>query len=134
VVARTVIDLSFSSSEDLHDTSLVYNLTNPLTFHWTQDLLPALSAAGLSFKTVPQREWIQLLRDSNPDPVKNPTRKLLGFFEEKYDNDNIGEKGRKGLVFETQRTEEASEILKGGWDVIQSGLVGKMVKQWLRGW
>lgn len=80
---------------------------------------------------MPQREWIQLLRDSDQDPIKNPTRKLLEFFEEKYDNDRMG---RKGLSFLTAKTEEESATLKGGVDVIGSGLVEKMVYEWLRTW
>jgi hypothetical protein len=71
------------------------------------------------------------LRDSDPDPKANPTKKLLDFFAEKYDNDKMG---RKGLVFTTERTEESSETMRGGFDVIESGLVGKMVQQWLKAW
>jgi len=80
---------------------------------------------------VPQREWVQRLRDSDPDPATNPTRKLLDFFAEKYDNEKMG---RKGLVFATEKTEKASETLRGGFDVIGSGLVRKMVQQWLKVW
>jgi len=63
--------------------------------------------------------------------VKNPTRKLLEFYEEKYDNDRMG---RKGLVFLTDKTEEESLTLRGGVDVIGSGLVEKMVSEWLKIW
>lgn len=74
---------------------------------------------------------MQRLRDSDPDPKTNPTRKLLDFFAEKYDNEKMG---RKGLVFATEKTEEASGTLRGGFDVIGSGLVRKMVQQWLKVW
>ncbi|TVY93810.1 Adenylate-forming reductase [Lachnellula willkommii] len=142
IVARTVLDItkinsnadvpsSSSSTSELHNPSIIYNLQNPKTFHWTTDLLPALRDAGLEFETVDQREWVQRLRDSDPDPKTNPTRKLLDFFAEKYDNEKMG---RKGLVFATQKTEEASGTLRGGFDVIGSGLVRKMVQQWLKVW
>ncbi|TVY83631.1 Non-canonical non-ribosomal peptide synthetase FUB8 [Lachnellula suecica] len=135
IVARTVIDLtginSTEPSPELHDPSLVYQLQNPKAFHWTADLLPALRDAGLEFEILGQREWVQRLRDSDPDPTTNPTKKLLDFFAEKYDNDKPG---RKGLVFATDRTEKASETLRGGFDVIGSGLIGKMVQQWLKAW
>lgn len=81
-VAATFIDIGLSSTYQT-----VFNVTNPNTFHWTEDLIPALAAAGLTFKIVPQRKWIRLLRQSNPDPEVNPTVKLTDFFASKYDND-----------------------------------------------
>ena len=80
---------------------------------------------------MPQREWISLLRNSDPDPVKNPTKKLLEFFEEKYDHDGMS---RKGLAFETTITQAQSETLQGGFEVIGSGLIRKMVKEWVKVW
>jgi hypothetical protein len=94
-------------------------------------LLPTLREDGLKFEILGQREWVQRLRESDPDAKTNPTRKLLDFFADKYDNDKMG---RKGLVFVTDRTEEASETLRGGFDIIGSGLITKMVQQWLKVW
>ncbi len=113
------------------DSSTVYHVQNPSLFHWTHDLLPALREAGLAFETVSQREWIQRLRNSEPDPTKNPTVKLLDFYSNKYDNDEMG---RKGLAFETNRTAKASPTLGKGYDVIGSGLIAKLVKQWRTQW
>jgi hypothetical protein len=114
-----------------HDPSVVFQVQNRQLFHWTKDLLPALKSAGLDFKIVTQREWVSLLRESEPDPVKNPTIKLVDFFASKYDNDKPG---RQGLVFETKVTETASESVKEGFDVIGSGLVDKMVSWWKSQW
>lgn len=113
------------------DKSAVYNVQNSKLFDWTQDLLPALKEAGLDFKPVPQREWVDLLQRSDPDPETNPTIKLVDFFAEKYDNDRPA---RKGLVFVTRKAEAESEAMRGGFDVIQSGLVGKMVACWKTQW
>ncbi|KAK1856583.1 male sterility protein [Colletotrichum chrysophilum] len=113
------------ASPDDADLSLVYQVQNPTLFHWTFDFLRALRAARLEFQIVSQREWVRRLRDSDPDPERNPTYKLLRFFEEKYDNDRPG---REGLVFETQRTGERSPAVGEGWDVVGSGLVEKMVR------
>jgi hypothetical protein len=66
------------------------------------------------------------LRDSDPDPKESPTRKLFKFFAGKYDNDEMG---RKALVFVTEKTEGASETLRGGFEVIGSALGGEMVAQ-----
>lgn len=112
-------------------SSAVYNVQNHRLFHWTQNLLPSLKEAGLAFKTVPQQEWVRLLRDSDPNPETNPTIKLVDFFTNKYDT---GLPSRSGLVFETQKGEKESETLSEGFDVIGSGLVFKMVKWWQTQW
>ncbi|GAB7348311.1 hypothetical protein MBLNU459_g6290t1 [Dothideomycetes sp. NU459] len=137
VVAEVILDLSsinISNDGDhtgLCDPLVVYQVQNPRLFHWTDDLLPALRQAGLQFKTIPQREWIQCLRGSDPDPVKNPTRKLLSFFEDKYDNENLG---RQGLKFKTEKTENASKTMRGGMDIVGTDLIDKIVKQWRASW
>ncbi|KAH8890655.1 acetyl-CoA synthetase-like protein [Thozetella sp. PMI_491] len=115
----------------LDDLGTVYQVQNNRLFHWTNELLPALQASGLAFRVVPQREWVQLLRDSDPDPVKNPTFKLLDFFAEKYDNDKPG---RMGLEFDTVKTGEQSETIRNGFDVVESGLLAKMVAWWGTQW
>ena len=137
IVAKSILEVAgLASSEsssicNSDDRSIVYHVQNSRTFHWTKDLLPALRAAGLSFRNVPQRKWVQLLRDSNSDPVQNPTIKLLDFFTEKYDNDKPG---RKGLVFLTEKTGLASKTVGNGYDVVKEGLVEKMVEKWLAEW
>lgn len=112
-------------------SGVVYHMQNPRTFRWTEELLPALSKAGLEFETVSQREWVRRLRDGEQDPVRNPTVKLLDFFAAKYDNDNPG---RKGLSFETAITESRSKAIGDQFDVIGSGLMTKCVEQWMKTW
>ncbi|KAI1394167.1 L-aminoadipate-semialdehyde dehydrogenase [Hypoxylon trugodes] len=109
----------------------VYHVLNPTLFSWCNDLLPALRAAGLEFETVPQREWVRRLRESEQDPQKNPTIKLLDFYTEKYDNDAAG---RSGLVFETQTTAKYSETIGQGFDIIRSGILQKCLDNWRRAW
>lgn len=113
------------------DSDVVYHVQNPHTSEWTKDILPALAAAGLEFEIVGQREWVQRLRDGEQDPTLNPTVKLLDFFADKYDNDKPG---RSGLVFETQKTEDRSHAIRGGFDVVKSGLLAKCVENWKRAW
>lgn len=138
--AEAVVELSsLASSGDQtalyfqpqDDRDVVYHVQNPTTVRWTEDILPALAAAGLEFETVGQREWVQRLRDGEQDPEKNPTIKLLDFFAEKYDNDRPG---RSGLVFETERTERRSKAIRGGYDVVTSGLLAKCVESWRQDW
>lgn len=113
------------------DNDVVYHVLNPVTVRWTEDVLPALAAAGLNFEIVNQREWVKRLREGEQDPKINPTVKLLDFFADKYDNDRPG---RSGLVFETQRTEERSKAIGDGYDVVTSGLLAKCVESWRNDW
>ena len=140
VSARAVLELSGLSSQGTQTAgyfarqdpeSVVYHVQNPSTARWTEDILPALAAAGLDFEVVNQREWIQRLRDGEKDPVKNPTVKLVDFFAEKYDN---GRPGRRGLVFETEVTESRSRAIGEGYDIVGSGLLAKCVESWRKDW
>ncbi|KAL4884773.1 hypothetical protein BJY04DRAFT_233049 [Aspergillus karnatakaensis] len=114
-----------------HDPQTVYHVQNARTFKWTEELLPALRAAGLDFEVLPKRQWVQRLRDGEQDPKKNPAIKLLDFFAEKYDNDNLG---RAGLVFEMEKSEAASPSLNGGVELIETGLIKKFVDSWRAEW
>ncbi|KAL1899932.1 putative NRPS-like protein biosynthetic cluster [Sporothrix stenoceras] len=139
-MARSVLELSGLTGDEVADAAVVaaasdittvYQVQNRQVFRWTEDLLPALRAAGLEFEVVPQREWVARLRASDPDPRKNPTIKLIDFYAEKYDNDRPG---RAGLVFDTHKTETVSAAMCSGFDVIGSGLVEKMVNWWKTQW
>ena len=136
IVARSILELSGIVPNDnakvlAHDPSVVYHVQNSKTFRWTQDLLPALQHAGLKFDILSKREWVQRLRESEQDPEKNPTIKLLDFFAEKYDNDAPG---RSGLTFAMEKTERASPSLKGGVELIESGLIKRFVTSWASQW
>lgn len=43
----------------------------------------------MAFDEVSPREWLRRLRQSDADPERNPTIKLLDFFVSKYDNDKV---------------------------------------------
>ncbi|KOC07407.1 hypothetical protein AFLA70_31g004981 [Aspergillus flavus AF70] len=125
VVARSILELSGIVSNEkakalAHDPSVVYHVQNSKTFRWTEDLLPALRQAGLKFDILPKREF-----------HRNPTIKLLGFFAEKYDNDAPG---RSGLTFAMEKTESASPWLKGGMELIHTGLIKRFVDAWAPLW
>lgn len=83
-VAQAVAEISLSDAG-----SVFTNVTNPKTFSWTKDLLPALRNAGLTFDEVEPKEWVRRLRASNADPKVNPPIKLVEFFASKYDKDEF---------------------------------------------
>lgn len=118
VVASVVSEIAIS-----HVGPAVLNVVNHQGFHWTRDLLPALHKAGLEFSEPSQREWIQLLRESNADPVVNPPIKLLDFFASKYDNDLP----RTGLTYDTSYSRFLSPSLRDA-PVLNQDLVNKFVR------
>lgn len=54
----------------------VYHVLNPHAGNW-QHVLDGLKLGGLKFETLDRREWVRRLGESDADPVKNPTYKLL---------------------------------------------------------
>jgi carbohydrate kinase (thermoresistant glucokinase family) len=102
-VASSIIEATLSSK-----AAEVMNVTNPTLNHWTQDLLPLLEQAGLTFEALPKREWLARLRASNPDPTINPPVKLLSFFANKYDNDLPA----RVLLYDTKNCQSAAPSLR----------------------
>ncbi|CZR68624.1 uncharacterized protein PAC_18523 [Phialocephala subalpina] len=92
-----------------------------------QKIFSPLCASGLKFEAVSQQEWLKRLRNGDPDPEKNPTVKLIDFFAEKYDNEKPG---RRGHVFLTEQTSQASRTIENGFDIVETGLVTKFVEYW----
>ncbi|KAI4721511.1 acetyl-CoA synthetase-like protein [Aureobasidium sp. EXF-10727] len=117
LVANACTEIALSNAD-----SGVMNIVNSKSFHWTRDLLPLLHEAGLSFDVVDQREWIKRLRASNPDPVANPSIKLVDFFASKYDNDNT----RKSLAFASDVARSHSPSLANA-GVIDVDIIQKIV-------
>ena len=127
-------------------SGLVYNLISPHAFSWTNDLLPALSAAGISFRPVSLATWIHQLRNlsltepgDNPisaaaaaDPGRNPAIKLVDFIERSYQTDDAAR--TSGVKFETMETRRVAPALGQAPRVIESGLLAKMVEAWLQQW
>lgn len=127
-------------------SGLVYNLISPHAFSWTNDLLPALSAAGISFRPVSLATWIRQLRNLSltepgdkaisaaaaADPGRNPAIKLVDFIERSYQTDDASR--TSGVKFETKETQRIAPALGQAPRVIESGLLAKMVEAWLQRW
>lgn len=125
-VAQTVLDISLCPGS----SQAFFNIINPATFHWSRDLLPALKAAGLTFDEVDQREWVRRLRNSNPDPIANPTIKLVEFFAGKYDR--VPDEKRKSLGYQTTATQGLSPTLASRPETGQdTAFVSKFVTHFL---
>ena len=144
------------------DKRLIYNISSPLTFRWNEDLLPALKSSGLHFEAVPFSQWIRQLHElaaqpsvvdnrsrttandadrnvehsttAAADPEQNPALKLIDFFEKSYSRGPSRQDGAGGVTFAIEKAEKASPSLKNTENVIESGLVGKMLDAWMRKW
>ncbi|KAK6076359.1 hypothetical protein SCUP515_05522 [Seiridium cupressi] len=82
VLAEVILDLAeirMPPGEGQKE-KLVYNITNPWTFSWNDDLLPALREAGMEFSAIGWEMWLRELAQSSDDPMLNPSKKLLGFW------------------------------------------------------
>ncbi|KAL2818813.1 hypothetical protein BDW59DRAFT_151867 [Aspergillus cavernicola] len=117
-VASSVIEATLSPT-----ASEVLNITNPALNHWTRDLLPLLSQVGLTFDSLPKREWLERLRTSNTDPTLNPPIKLLDFFTAKYNNDSP----HRVLLYDTKKSQSAAPSLRNA-----PGLTPHSVSQFIQ--
>jgi len=118
----------------LHDNNLVYNIQNPMVYHWTRDILPALHRAGLEFDEVSPKEWVQRLRAGDQDPATNPPVKLTDFFAERYGNVAEDAPMKSAGRYETVQTCKDSATMTTIPDLIDSGMVAKFVQAWAKEW
>lgn len=132
---------------------LVYNLVHPLHFSWEADFIPALRSAGLEFEQVTWQEWVWRLEQSDDDLKKNPSRKLLGFWQrggpKKRHMNGVSAKGEKGdtvtadmrgtgVVFETDKARRDSRTMREAVRVVgtgqENGYVAELLRAWRESW
>ncbi|KAK5098463.1 hypothetical protein LTR70_002675 [Exophiala xenobiotica] len=152
--AETIEELGFgagaarTNGED--DSELVYHVVNPRSFSFREDLVPMLRAHPdvPEFDLVPVTTWLDRLRASDGDVKKNPSKKLMDFFEGKYGAvadggvvvEDVDRKKQdvkvvsKGLVFETAKTCRDSECLGRVRDPVSDGLMSRIVGVWMKKW
>ncbi|KAB2573270.1 Non-canonical non-ribosomal peptide synthetase FUB8 [Lasiodiplodia theobromae] len=140
VAAAAILDIALPEERESGgvdgEGGVVYHILNPQHFHWTRDFVPALRRTGLlpEFDVVSPEEWLAKLRDSDPDVEKNPSRKLLEFWEGKY-----GQRpgGKKILRHETKNTLEKAPRLGDVplADVLKNGdWLERVVWRWINSW
>ncbi|KAK0369853.1 hypothetical protein CLIM01_12793 [Colletotrichum limetticola] len=125
-------DATPQPSERDTDPDLVYQVLNPTRFHWTRDMLPSLSEAGLRFEILPTNQWMDKLRQSKRDPKKNPPIKLLDWFESKYGRTASAKKGV--LAYSTAETERDSPTLRELPDVTDVRFITTLVERLKARW
>ncbi|KAJ7355604.1 L-aminoadipate-semialdehyde dehydrogenase [Mycena albidolilacea] len=105
-------------------SAIVYHIVNPNVSASWDDILAGLRTAGLEFETVDRTQWVERLSKSDPDGQKNPTIKLLPFFQMRY-----GKAHRQPMVFSTEATAKAAPSI-GASPPVSPDLVAKWVLHW----
>lgn len=140
--ASAIVEIALHRSGEGHGPRLprddavpslsVLNVTNPKPMRWNSEFLPmardALERYGVSFETVPQREWLRRLEQSDPDVSKNPPRKLLQFFKGRYGT--VEEPGEPALDM-ANANEICPSLPKGDSAGLSKELLGKFVEYWM---
>ena len=125
------------------DPEHVFHLVNPETFSWKDDLLPALKQSSQlpAFEIVSPQDWLRKLEESEQDPAKNPSIKLIDFWRSKYGG--VADKQASleaddaepaGLKFETKRTVQDCPSLANLQNPVAEGLMQRYVEVWLKKW
>lgn len=135
-LARVASEVDTTSKQDhsiIQNPELVYHVLNPHRFHWTREMIPALTKAGLEFELLPTSQWMDRLRQSDKDPVKNPPIKLLDWFEGKYGATGSPER-TETLEYLTTETLKASPTLGALPKVTDEKFVGRMIDRLREHW
>lgn len=82
----------------------VFNVVNPHAGKW-DDVLTGLEEAGATFIRVSPEFWLKQLAESDTDLEKNPTRKLLKYYQKRF---GAGAKPRKPVKFDCRTVERIS--------------------------
>jgi hypothetical protein len=110
------------------EEKILYNVVHPKYFSWRDEFLPKLKESGMDFETVGYKEWLQNIRDSEYDLVKNPSRKLLDFWEAQ-------QWGCYGEIkFDTGAVDETNTLSRTALRVVDGDLVAELVAAWKKVW
>lgn len=130
-LSQAILDIAgFNNQGEVNGpppSRLVYNLVHPRPFSWQREFLPALKKAGLIFEIVERKIWLQKLKNSESDVRKNPSRKLLDFWEAQA---NI----EKDIVFDTAATTGKSKSFKHMPDALAEDYVESLLHAWKEVW
>ncbi|KAL0576935.1 hypothetical protein V5O48_005042 [Marasmius crinis-equi] len=107
--------------------SAVYHIVNSDTTATWNDILQGLELAGMKFKRVTTEKWLEKLSNSDPDPMRNPTIKLLDFFRHRWGVYAAGQ--TRPAVFSTVETSKVSPGIRDS-PPLTDELVGKWVASW----
>lgn len=119
---------SYSTTNDnsamSQPSATVYHVLNASPAPWSV-VLDGLQQGGVHFKAVERRQWLEKLAASDNDVQRNPTYKLLGFYQGR-----IGKESERAYMdFEIHETAKVSPTI-GGCKPIDADLVSLWAKNW----
>ncbi|KAL4882687.1 hypothetical protein BJY04DRAFT_227020 [Aspergillus karnatakaensis] len=119
---------SLNSSKDAPSNNLtddsIYNLSNPRHFSWAT-LLDVLRQQGFVFETVPFKDWLEKLRESEVkgEELVNPAVKLVAHYEASYG----GTGASIPKTFITAKAERDSATLRNGrLRIVEDGILARL--------
>ncbi|KAL0092093.1 hypothetical protein J3Q64DRAFT_1819681 [Phycomyces blakesleeanus] len=117
--AACIVDIMLkTTSKPVDINESVYHIVNPYRVTW-EDLLKAMRYSGMSFETVPVKEWIRELKKDD----KNPAFRLVSFYENTLDETFTMP------VLSTEKTILFSPILRN-CSALDTQLLKKFVLYW----
>ncbi|KAK8002446.1 hypothetical protein PG989_002165, partial [Apiospora arundinis] len=127
------------SAATLTVSALFYNLVAPHHFSWNDDFLPAVRASGLlRFDEVDLPEWLARLRTRAVElgaeaEARLPAIQLVDYYEATYmeGKDSGAKEGNSSLAWDVGKACAHSEAVRNCPQVVEAGLVPKMVRNWL---
>lgn len=99
-----------------------------MKFSWGKEFLLRLKESGMVFETVGFKEWLQMMLEIEDDLVKNPSRKLLAFWE----SQNWGGLGE--IKFDTVADDATSLLLEMELRAVDRDLMNELVAAWMKVW
>jgi hypothetical protein len=93
--------------------------------------LPALKDAGMAFEIVDYGTWLEKVGESEEDVKRNPSRKLVDFWEEQG---RVTEEMRGKMLFSRVEAERRSEALGNAESLVENGMIKPLVEAWIEVW
>jgi thioester reductase-like protein len=119
------LPLSSTFSKDV-----AFQIVPPRVVKW-EDVYPILRRVGFRFDLVSQEKWVEALRNSDPNPYRNPTIKLVDFFNYKF-SAFTGEV--PGPTFDKTKTRSLSISLDTYTKFTDSNLMQRIAELWYEHW
>jgi hypothetical protein len=93
--------------------------------------LPALKDAGMVFEIVDYGTWLENVGESEEDVKRNPSRKLVDFWEEQG---RVTREMRGKMLFSRVEAERRSEALGNAESLVENGMIKPLVEAWIEVW
>lgn len=77
--ARVIHEVTSFVDQDFEGDGYCWHIVQPKRVPWSE-ILDYFEAAGLASKRLPPKEWLDCLRKSNQDPIRNRKSRCLHYY------------------------------------------------------